>query len=259
MPLPAVCLIPNLSSWQAQPNELVTNMRSSVQIAISLTLLMLLLVALAAIFFLFNNQARLVGERDQAIDDTRALNATSSALQIDLQSAAGTRQVQETRVVELENDNQTLDSQLVESGMTATAQAVEVTRMSETLNTTQAQAPIVNIISPSDGTVVDIGQEVTILISASDPAGVTQVEAGIDSQPFANPATGDTTATLNTTWTPNQSGTFVLQASATNANGVASEPMSIAVTVAEPTATPTPTATPSPAPTQGSTPSSGGG
>ncbi len=234
-------------------------MRSSVQIAISLTLLMLLLVALAAIFFLFNNQARLLGQRDQAIEDNRALNATNSALQIDLNSAAGTRQAQETRVVELQNDNQMLDSQLVDSGMTATAQAAEVTRISETLDTTQAQAPIINVISPGDGAVVDIGQEVTILVSASDPVGVTQIEAGIDSESFANPATGDTTATLNQTWIPDQSGIFALQVSATNANGVTSEPVSIAITVAEPTATPTPTATPSPVPTQtGSSSNSGG-
>lgn len=222
------------------------SMKSSVTIAITLTLLMLLLVALAAVFFLFTNQTMLVQERDQAQLEAETLNVTKTALEFELNSASVTQQAQETRVAGLEADTQALDSQLVESGQTATAQAVEVTRLNEALTAVGSQGPILSIISPPDNTVAEIGQEVRIIVSASDPSGVAEITAEIDDQPFSA-GSGETSATLNEVWIPTTDGTFTLTVNATNTDGVTAVEQSITVVVQpEPTATPTPTTTPSP-------------
>jgi len=108
--------------------------------------------------------------------------------------------------------------------------------------------PTVAIISPTAGTPVKLGDQVSVQATANDELGVFKIELWVDGRFYCaehNPqpaANVPFTAVLP--WTANVPGQHILTVKAHNVKGTVSAPASLTVQVGEtpPTATPTPTA-----------------
>lgn len=110
--------------------------------------------------------------------------------------------------------------------------------------------PVVTIASPLNGASVALGQELLVQSTATDSVGVVRVDLLVDevivrSDTAPNPE-GQTSFSLLQGWTPTTAGQHTIKVIAYRADGTASDPVSITVTVVEqstgPTATPTPSA-----------------
>ncbi len=112
----------------------------------------------------------------------------------------------------------------------------------------QPAKPVANINSPENGSSFSVGQEVMIAFGAADVKGVAQVELSVDNQAIrvetVEPPVNSFVASH--VWTPEVSGSHIVEVRAFNVDGDPSEPAQIVVVVhgggAE--ASPTPTTLP---------------
>ncbi len=144
----------------------------------------------------------------------------------------------------------------------------------------EASEPTIVITAPTSGAQFEVGEEVNVLSSATDPKGVSRVELYVDGDLYRTDPNPDpeaeTSAAIFQTWLAEEPGSHTLSVVAINVDGMESDPWAITVTVVEagesvspspsPTTTgaPPPTATtaastgtttpPSPTPTQGAAP-----
>ena len=123
--------------------------------------------------------------------------------------------------------------------------------------------PTVNVTAPTSGAQFEVGQEVNVLVTASDPKGVTKVELAVDGVLYRTDASsdagGDLTLNIVQTWVATDLGMHTLTVTAYNVDGVGSDPWAISVEVVEegmatpspalPTASPSPRGTTPPPPT----------
>ena len=217
-------------------------MKSSAPYAIALTLFMLLLVLLAAFYFLF--QARVLplqGRLETAESQLENLNRERT---LELESLRGTRDAAEAVLATAQAENVALNADLVESDQEATRAA--------------AVGPLVAIVEPREGATVVRGQPVSIVVVVSDAAGVQSVVINVGEDRFEDPGNGELTKIVRREWQANLNGTVTLSISAVNANGIANEPTTQTLTVLEPTAVPTNTPVPTPIPQPTATPGNGG-
>jgi hypothetical protein len=90
----------------------------------------------------------------------------------------------------------------------------------------------ITLMSPIDGMVVDLGQPVDLVVSASDPIGVRFISLTSNGQGIGTAAgVEQTILDVNQSWTPGYPGTHEIVATATNRAGelVATEPINIQV------------------------------
>ena len=211
-------------------------------IAAILFLLMLLLVATAGFVFLFQAGVRL---RDEA----RSLAATRDTLQaqvaddaLALAAAEATRDAAATALAAAEQDKVDLEGDLVESQQTIerlnnqTAQLNDqIDNLQTELTQTQSAAPVARIVTPTDGATLPVGQPVEIVLVAGDATGLTNLTLEIDGRRYSTYAIdGDTLYARTLTWSaPAEAGEHTFAVSAVNLNGIAGEPESISVQVAD--------------------------
>lgn len=128
--------------------------------------------------------------------------------------------------------------------------------------------PTLSVTSPPSGTTVQVGEDVDVVSTVRDAKGVTRVELAVDDVLYrtdASPsAEGETSWTLEQTWTAADPGMHTLTVTAYNADDVASDPWAISIEVVEegeatPTSTsgPPPEATDTPEPPPTDTPEPG--
>ncbi|MCB9421357.1 MAG: hypothetical protein H6667_16255 [Ardenticatenaceae bacterium] len=217
-------------------------MKSSTFTGILLTFVMLLLVAVAAFFFLFARQRELVNQ-------TSALTAVSDTLRQDLAetglaltAAEGTREAtgaalataqanemtlagelvksdEETAV--LQSNNETLTNQLAD----ATAGLAELQIENETL---KAQFPFIKIVKPEANDVLPPDEPVDVLVVVYDPAGITAVNLTLDGQPTTDLDGQDEPVFVHQqSWRPTGTGEHTISVMAINTAGKAAEPQEI--------------------------------
>jgi hypothetical protein len=90
----------------------------------------------------------------------------------------------------------------------------------------------ITLMSPVDGMVIDMGQPVDLVVSASDPIGVRFISLTSNGQGIGTAAgVEQTSLDVNQSWTPGYPGTHEIVATATNRAGelVATEPINIQV------------------------------
>lgn len=169
-------------------------MKSSTFTGILLTFVMLLVVAVAAFFFLFVRQQRLV-------EQTATLTAVSDNLRQDLAetglaltAAESTREATTAALATAQANEIVLEGELVQSDeATAVLQAQNDELTSQLADATDSlaaleienetmkgQFPFVKIVTPVDGDVLPPGEPVDLLVVAYDPAGVTAVNLTLD-------------------------------------------------------------------------------
>jgi len=106
--------------------------------------------------------------------------------------------------------------------------------------------PVANITAPANNQRLDVGQEVLVKFGATDVEGIVQMEVTINGEPVyvetIDPAVNAFVADY--TWTPEKTGSYIIQAVAFSIDGDSSEPVQKVVTVTEPGAAAPPTVPP---------------
>jgi tetratricopeptide (TPR) repeat protein len=105
-------------------------------------------------------------------------------------------------------------------------------------------SPAVIINSPTSGFIAELGARVDVVTTAIDDNGVVRVELLVDDVPYAVDETPDGAAlspySLTQRWIASEAGEHTLSVRAFDSEGNASETVSIAVQVIQPTPTPAP-------------------
>ena len=100
---------------------------------------------------------------------------------------------------------------------------------------TQATRPVASIGFPQNGAQLPVGQVTTVKFSASDVAGIVQIEMTINGQPVyvqtVNPPSNAFVADYS--WTPEKPGSYVIQLIAFSLDGDTSDPVQALVTVGD--------------------------
>jgi hypothetical protein len=220
-------------------------MRSFRTSALILTLIMLLLVLVAAFVFLFQMDLRLrsrVLETQAEADQVRQLQAET---ELQLGAAEATRDASSSALATAEHSGLLLEGQLVESqqevdSLTATIEAFGTrleeaeSDLAELEEAGQSRPPMADIVQPEDGATLQTGQSVTIVVVASDPNGLERVQIMVDGRVHGTyTLNGERLFTRTTSWSaPNEEGVHTIELSAVNANGIASNDVTIEVTLA---------------------------
>lgn len=221
-------------------------MKSSAPYAIALTLFMLLLVLLAAFYFLF--QARVLplqGKLETAESQIDNLNQESEQRNLEMEGLRGTREAAEAALATAQAENVALSAEMVQSDQEATRAA--------------ALGPLIAIVEPREGVATVVrGQPVSLVVVVSDAAGVQSAVINVGEDRFEQQGNGEPTIIVRREWQANLNGLVTLSITAVNANGAASEPITQTLTVLEPTAVPTNTPVPTPTPQPPAPPENGG-
>jgi hypothetical protein len=107
--------------------------------------------------------------------------------------------------------------------------------------------PTIVMSSPTSGAQFQVGEEVDILSSASDPKGVSRVELYVDGQlnrtdPSPDP-TGSTQVSMFQTWIAERPGTHTISVIAVNVDGEESDAWAVTITVVGDEVSPAPSPT----------------
>jgi len=214
-------------------------MKSSAPTAIALTLIMFLLVLAAAVFFLFQGQQSLKLELQNAGDTVRALEKQQAEIELNNSAAQATLDTLELSGTSTAAENVGLTEQLANSDqLIVTLESQELQLSSDlenavaTMEIFESQAPLVTVVGPQDQAIVSVGQAVELVIVASDHAGVNGVSFNIGNELFGGPVENiGETAIMRHTWTPTAEGPITIFITATNVNGITSDPSTIDLTI----------------------------
>jgi len=111
----------------------------------------------------------------------------------------------------------------------------------------EAAKPSIVMTAPTSGAQFQVGEEVDILSSASDPKGVSRVELYVDGQlnrtdPSPDP-TGSTEVSIFQTWLAEEPGTHTLSVIAVNVDGEESDSWAVTIRVVGDAGSPSPSPT----------------
>lgn len=230
-------------------------MKSSAPTAIALTLLMFLLVSAAALFFLFQGQQSLKGDLQEANESVRELEKQQAQIELNNSAAQATMDTLALSATKTAAENVDLTGQLANSDQLQATLDVQDEQLRSDLNSANATVtfyetspPIVKVVGPQEDAIVTIGQPVELVIVATDHADVASILFNIGEELLGGPVENpDVTAIERYTWRPDVVGPVTISITATNMNGITSEPTTINLTViAESTSTPEPTVQPTP-------------
>lgn len=236
-------------------------MKSTTLTALALTLLMFLLVLLAAFVFVFQGQLALRDDLAETEREIETLQQEQAQLQLEQSSLQATSTRMSAAQATSDAESLLLTSQLAESDLTVTAQANQLMELSMENEAVQATrqfyentGPLVAIIEPRRSTVAAVGEEFTLLIVASDAAGVRAINISINDELIEDvPVTPGQSVIVRQPWTPDTAGPAIITVTAVNENGQTSQPAALTIQVQNPQPADTPTATattePTPIPT----------
>lgn len=205
---------------------------------------MLLLVMVAAFVFLFQGRQTLEGQRDELATAVTGLDMTRTQLDLAFQSVEATRLGTGQELATAVAEAVLYEGQLVESqqqvdmlvsqvdGLTGELAAASGTVAANVANTPPESVPTVQIVSPSAGTAVTVGQPLDIVFAAADPAGLATLNLTINGESLRSYDPGDATLyTARETWTPAEPGEVEIGVLAVNVNGRVSNPTTLTLTV----------------------------
>ena len=207
---------------------------------IVLTLVMLLLVLIAAFVFVFQGRQKVIEQRNNLETKTADLQQNLAQSELDTAAAESTRAVTADALATAESNALLLDGELVRSQQEVDALTEQLDAASQTITTLQdqqeavlAQPPEVAILSPVNGRLLPQGETVNIVVVATDPKGVTSVNLAINEEPFDTYLLdNETLFTAVAPWEPTEANEYVIQLTAVNSEGISSRNATITVTVA---------------------------
>lgn len=213
-------------------------MKRSAFVGLFLTLLMVLMVALAAVVFMLQGRQQLLTRLQRLEGQTAALNS----LVVEAENSIATRESDLATVtaaqatIEYERDRGIREAgQLQRELNDVISERDRVLADLAELEEAQSQAaPLVAFISPQDGDIFSLDAAIDILVLATDPRGLTAVHLTIDGAPFSSYEPEDLTLfTTTATWNPAETGQYLLSARAINSSGQANEPVTLTVTIVD--------------------------
>lgn len=199
-----------------------------------LTLLSLLLVLAAALFFMWQGRtamrsdiAQLEQQKQQLGDtlwstETELVTRTAGLSTADAQAAslAGTISAQQ----EIEA---TLAASLAQAETELAAQAA-------TAEAWQDHSPLVAFFAPQADAQILLGQSIEVILSASDPVGLVAVNLTANGESLASYSPADEQlVTIQKQWAPPAAGRYTLSAIAINTQGRSSNPIELTLTVVD--------------------------
>ncbi|KAA3657898.1 MAG: hypothetical protein DWQ04_26755 [Chloroflexi bacterium] len=192
-------------------------MRSSALVGVTLTILMLLLVSVAAFIFLFQGRQTLESRNQSLAGELETTKAEQEA-------ASGTRGALAVALATVESDSILLEGQLVQSQQEIDELTTALTETGNALGLLEqerldmlARPPQVNIVSPVEGVTLLAGSQVEIVVAAADPVGVTEMMVWVDGRLLGSyVANGLPLLSVTESWMPAESGSFVLEVEASN-------------------------------------------
>ncbi len=231
-------------------------MKPTTLTALVLTLFMFLLVLLAAFFFVFQGQITLRDNLASTESEIESLQQEQAQLQLEHSSLQATSTKVDSAQATSAAESLSLTTQLAETDLTVTAQAARSLELSNEIDVVAATrqfyeetGPLVTIIDPQTSMPVNVGDEITFLIVASDPVGVRSINITINNLFEDVPMSPGQNVIARYPWTPEAPGPAIITVTAVNDNGITSQPAAITIQVQSLSATSTPTSTPTPEPT----------
>ncbi|MBK8984473.1 MAG: hypothetical protein IPM39_00085 [Chloroflexi bacterium] len=202
-----------------------------------LVLLMVVLVLLSLFWFLYRGwgpleqqaqqanarATRVVGleeELRQKDDALTAVQATGTAVALERDTAIVNHQIAESETIAQQQANNLLLTRVY------TQESVIATLAAPVLSEPQAA-----IIEPVSGSVVQVGQPITIVVVAADPLGLAQIVVVRGGQAVTQTLAGDSFQVVRLAWTPPGAGEYTVGVTAVNTAQVASQPVSVTVRV----------------------------
>ncbi|MFN2206274.1 MAG: hypothetical protein ACK2UT_10200 [Candidatus Promineifilaceae bacterium] len=225
-------------------------MKSTTLAALALTLLMFLLVLLAAFVFVFQGQLALRDDLAGSQSEIETLRQDQAQLQLEQSSLQATATRLSAARATSDAESLSLTTQLAETDLTVTAQAAESAELLEDKESAQATrqfyedtGPLVAIIEPRPSFNGIVGEEITLLIVASDAVGVRAINISINDELIDDvPLTPEKSVVVSQLWTPDAPGPAIITVTAVNEQGKTSQPAAITIQVQNPSPTATVTA-----------------
>jgi hypothetical protein len=220
-------------------------MKSFTTSALILILLALLLVLVGGFVFLFQAEVRLRDQVRDATAEVAALQRAQATAAAQMGDAVATRDAAVAAVATAETSAVLLEGQLVDSQQDAAMMAAEIDTLSADLATVQADLaklqaatpapPQAQILSPEEGDTVPVGDDVTIVVIASDADGLASITVTVDDDELSTfSLSGELLATRRATWeTPTTEGRHTITVWAESIGGVTGEPVEIDVSVSD--------------------------
>jgi hypothetical protein len=226
-------------------------MKPTTLTALALTLLMFLLVLLAAFVFVFQGQVSLrrsLTEEKQTVDaikqEQAALELNHSALQEDATRMFYERATAASESVVLTEQLANTDEELATLEAESALLSQSRDEAEEERDFYKLSGPLVKIIEPQSLTGVNLGEEVAIVIVASDVVGVEAITVSVNNELLDTPPIiSDQVVTIEQKWIPESGGQKRITVRAVNNDNVTSrQSAEVIVLVRTPTPQSTPTA-----------------
>lgn len=209
-------------------------MKHQIPVWVALAFLMVFMVVFAGFIFTLQTRGQLVGQ--VATMEANALVQQEESAALVTQSTA-----QAVRVADIEATRDRLSAEL-STAQSGSSETVVVTPaaapVEEVVAAVDDSVPSISFVTPEDGLSIAPGDEIEILLSISDNAGVDQVTLTVNNDVLGRYSAENVLIyTVKEPWIADEAGTFRFVASATNANGLASESVEATVTVSDREAT----------------------
>lgn len=192
-------------------------MKSSALFGITLTLLMLLLVSIAAFIFLFQGRQTLESRN-------QLLAGELETTKVDQSAAVETRGALVVALATVESDSILLEGQLVESQQEIDELTTAFTETANALGLLEqerldmlARPPQIDIVAPAESVMLLAESQVEIVVAAADPVGVTEMMVWVDGRLLGSyVANGLPLLSVTESWMPVESGSYELEVEASN-------------------------------------------
>lgn len=218
-------------------------MKNSTFTAVLLTLVMLLLVAVAAFIFLFPRQQTLSKRNEELSIQSDQLRQDVASTGLELSASEATRTAGEAALATSEANSLILESELVKSEQELTdlqtSQADLTSQLAEASATiaelqvdnerTKSQFPFTAILTPENGMIKPPEEPVEIIIVAYDPAGLTAVNLTLDDRTVSFNGDDQPFFSHRQDWQPENEGDHAVRLMAINTMGEASEPITATI------------------------------
>lgn len=199
-----------------------------------LTLISLLLVLAAALFFMWQGRTAMRSDIAQLEQQKQQLGDTLWSTETELVTRTAGLSTATAQVSDLAGTVSA--QQAIEATLTASlAQAeTELAAQAATAEAWQDHPPLVAFFAPQADAQILLGQSIEVVLSASDPAGLVAINLTANGESLASYSPADEQlVTVQKQWAPPAAGRYTLSATAINTQGRSSDPIELILTVVD--------------------------
>ena len=204
-------------------------MKHQIPVWVALAFLMVFMVVFAGFIFTLQTRGQLVGQVATLEADALAQQEEGAAL-----VAQSTTQAVRIADVEATRDRLSAELSAAQANTDETVLVTPEAAATQVVAASDDTVPTISFVTPEDGMSIAPGDEIEILLSITDNAGVDQVTLTVNNDVIGRySAENALIFTVKEPWVADAAGSFRFVASATNANGLASDSIEAVVTVSD--------------------------